>query len=213
MSNTIYTHLIRARLIGSIHNSQTVNVMHFGTNTNSVDIPDWNSRIQALCQAIVQCAVTHLLPVVSSDWTFQRVEAQLFHPIELDPVQAQVPLPNVGQGGPQGVTIAASLIQLRTGRDGRRGRGRLFLPPAGEANIAGGNWDAAWLAALTAFCLCLANNFGEPGGSSDFKLGVFSRKDAAALGGSVSGAFRDLVQLSPQALAASMRTRKVGRGS
>lgn len=205
---------IRARIIGTIHGSQTVNVLHFGTNTVIHDDPDPNATLQALCQAIIECVATHVLPVVTSDWTFNRVECAAFHPTELDPAVVQAPLPNVGGGGPQGCTFAASLINLRTGRDGRKGRGKIFLPPAGEGNIANGNWDAAWLAALTAFALCLAGKFSGANPSTAYRLGVLSRKDfSATIGGGFDNAFREVNQYSPQAVAATMSSRKIGRGA
>jgi hypothetical protein len=214
MSLTVYSTGARLRLIGSIHGSQTVNVLHFGSTQTLVDTLDWNNALQALAQAVAECALTHLIPVVTSDWTFLRTEAQLIAPIQLDPVVHTTPLPNVGQGGPQGATITASLIHLRCGRDGRAGRGKIYLPPAGEANLAGGDWDAAWLAALTAFALCLFNKFKEPGGTDPmWRIGVLSRKSFESVTGTWSNSFRDLVQLSPAQLASSMRTRKKGRGA
>jgi hypothetical protein len=213
MSTTVYPHGVRVRVIGEIHGSQTVNVLHFGTNTNSVDLNDWNTRIQVLCQAVAECIITHLLPVVTSDWKFLRTEGQKISTPVLDPVIVQTSLPNQGQGASQGATIMASLVHIRTGRDGRKGRGKIFLPPGGENHLNNGEWDALWLAALTAFLGCLASKFAHNTGSSDFKIGVLSRKDFEAVGGSFQSAFRDAEQLSPAVIASSMRTRKKGRGA
>lgn len=203
----------RVRIIGEIHGSQTVSVLHFGKFNADVDLPTLLGKLQVLAQAVALCAIENLLPVVTSDWTFLRTEAQLIAPFQTDPQVHQTPLPNVGQGGAQGVTIAASLIQVRTGRDGRKGRGRMFLPPAGENNIANGDWDAAWLLALTNFAICLSNKFGEPGGTEEWRFGVLSRKDFTAVGGTFANSFRLATQLAPQALAASMRSRKKGHGA
>lgn len=213
MAQTLFQDLARVRMIGSIHGSQTVNVLHFAKANADVDLPTLLGKLQILAQNVALCAVEHLLPIATDDWTFQRTEAQGVSPILTDPVVHQTPLPNVGAGGQQGVTIAASLIQIRTGRDGRKGRGRMFLPPSGESHIANGDWDAAWLLALTNFALCLAEKYGEPAGTEEWRLGVLSRRDFTAVGGTVANSFRPATQLAPQALAASMRTRKKGVGS
>lgn len=213
MSTTVYPHGVRIRIVGEIHGSQTNNVLHFGTNTNSVDLNDWNARIQLLCQAVAECVITHLLPVVTSDWKFLRTEGQKISAPVMDPVVHNTPLPNVGGGQAQGGTILASLVHIRCGRDGRKGRGKMFLPPGGENHLANGEWDAVWIAAVVAFLGCLASKFAHNTGTSDFKIGVLSRKDFEALGGTFQSAFRDAEQLSAVEVASSMRTRKKGKGA
>lgn len=213
MAQQVFQDLARVRIVGEIHGSETVNVLHFARFNSDVDLPTLLGKLQLLAQNVVECAIDNLLVGISSDWTFRRVEAQGVKPIATDPQIAQAPAGTNGAGGPQGVTIAASLIQLRSGRDGRKGRGRIFLPPAGEASIANGDWDAQWLLRLTNFCICLANKFGEPAGTEEWRIGILSRKDFNAVGGTVANSFRAATQLAPQALAASMRTRKKGVGA
>lgn len=213
MAAPLFQDLARVRLIGTIHGSQTVNVMHFAKTNADVDLPTLLGKLQTLAQNVAQCAITNLLPIASDDWSFLRTEAQGVSPIVTDPQIHQTPLPNGGSGGTQGVTIAASLIQIRSGRDGRKGRGRIFLPPSGESHISNGDWDAAWLLALTNFAICLAEKYGEPDGTEEWRLGVLSRKDFSAVGGTVANSFRPATQLAPQQIAASMRTRKKGVGS
>ena len=213
MSQTLYQDLARVRLIGEMHGSETVNVLHFAKPNVDVDLPTLLGKLQQLAQHVAVCAIENLLPVAADDWKFLRTEAQGVSPVATDPQVHQTPLPNVGSGGTQGVTIAASLIQIRTGRDGRKGRGRIFLPPSGESHIANGDWDAAWLLALTNFAICLGNKYFQPGGTEEWAIGVLSRKDFKAVGGTVANTFRPATQLAPQALAASMGTRKKGVGS
>jgi len=211
--STVFPHGARLRIIGEIHGSQTVNVLHFGNDIQDVDLPTAISRLGELAQDVVECVVTHLLPVVTVDWKFIRCEAQMITPFETDPVVVNAALPNVGGGGEQGVTISSTLVQLRTGRDGRKGRGRMFLPPGGENHIALGDWDALWLAAVVAFLGCMSDKFKETGGTSSWKWGVLSRKDFESVGGTWSNSFRVIQTATAQPLAASMRTRKKGRGA
>ncbi len=213
MAQQVFQDLARVRIIGEIHGSQTVTVLHFARFNSDVDLATLLGKLQVLAQNIVTCALDNLMLGISSDWTFKRVEAQGVSPLATDPQIAQAPAGTNGGGTAQGATIISSLVQVRSGRDGRKGRGRMFLPPAGEASIALGEWDAVWLLALTNFCICLAEKYGEPGGTEEWKLGILSRKDFKAVGGTVANSFRAATQLAPQALAASMRTRKKGIGS
>lgn len=213
MAQQVFQDLARVRIIGEIHGSETVNVIHFARFNSDVDLDTLLGKLQTLAQQVVTCVLDNLMIGVSSDWTFRRVEAQGVSPIATDAQSAQAPAGTNGGGTSQGVTIAASLVQVRSGRDGRKGRGRIFLPPAGEASIANGEWDAVWLLALTNFMLCLSEKFGVNGGTEEWKIGVLSRKDFKAVGGTVANSFRPATQLAPQALAASMRTRKKGVGA
>lgn len=205
---------IKARIIGSISGQDCIQVLHFGVNTPwNVDTVTVNGRLKELANAIKQCIVDVLLPGLSSDYFFHRVECQAIYPNLSDPVPNDAPVSVNGGGAVQGVNVAAQLINIRTGQGGRRGRGRNFWPPAGENVATGGAWEPAALAILAAFCACMAGKFIGPNPTTDFELGVYSRTIDNSIGQDFQDAFSKATEMLPQAAIATMGTRKMGKGS
>lgn len=202
----------RARILGTIHGQQTVNVLHFATNTQLNDGPQLDTELLALAAAILECVVDVFLPLVTSDWTVQQVQAQSIAPTLSDPVVASAPLASNGGGTSTNVGFASALINLRTGGAGRRGRGKIFLPPPGDAAITNGVIsDDAFFDGLTEMLTCLAGKFGDAG-TTNWKIGVLSRENLKAAGGTFDNSFRLITQMTPSRTIACMRSRKIGHG-
>lgn len=202
----------QARIIGVIHGQQTVNVMHFATNDAIEDEGALDTILLALATAIGECVVDTLLPAVSQDWTFQKADARRIYPTPSDPIIYTAPGGSVGELGVSSVSFAASLLNIRTGGGGRRGRGRVFLPPAGEAQIANSAIDGPTLVLLAAFAACVATKFMGADPDTPWHLGVYSRKNDSEVGGTFDNSFRVATQLSPVANVAVMGSRKIGHG-
>lgn len=203
----------QGRIIGRIHGQQTVNVMHFATNLVATDINQINAALERIVTALIECARTTLLPAVSSDWTLVRTEAHGIHPTRSDPIVATANAGEIGALSPTSVSFASSLLHIRTGIGGRRGRGRIFLPPAGESEINQSAIDPATGLLLVQFAACLAAKFGGPNPETEWRLGVLSTTDLKAQGGNFDNSFRVASQLTPGTIVAVMRSRKVGVGS
>lgn len=203
-----------ARIVGELHGSQTINVIHFGTNTVINDDDNLDDLLLQLATALLECTVETLLPGVTSDWTLIQCDARRIYPQPSDPIIATAPAGSVGERGPTSVSFASSLINKRTGGGGKRGRGRMFLPPAGEADITNSAIDGPTLLLLTAFAACLAGKFLGASPETAWRMGVFSQViNDQTVGGGFDNAFRVITQLSPKADVAVLRSRRKGHGA
>jgi hypothetical protein len=206
--------LAQCRIVGELHGQTTVNVFHLGTNNAALDDPSQlDTILLALAQAMRDCVVEFLLPAVTSDWRLVQVDARRILPTPGDPVLDTGSSSDVGELSPTSVSFAASLMSIRTGGGGRSGRGRVFLPPAGEAQIAASTIDGPTLALLAAFAACVATKFMGANPTSGWTLGVLSQKLLKAVGGNMNNAFRVAVSLNPVADVKRMSSRQKGKGS
>lgn len=203
----------RVVIKGRIHGSVTNNVLHFATNEVVNDGPTLDPLLLALATAVALCVIEQLLPAISSDWTFEECSAQSFTPTQSDPVVFTPNAGTNGTGAATNVSFAASLVNIRTGTGGRRGRGKMFLPPAGDAQITNSLLTQPPMDAIVAFLQCVAAKFHPVNGTEDWVLGVFSRKDFTSVGGTFDNSFRPATQLTPNQIVATMHSRKIGIGS
>lgn len=204
-----------ARLRGSIHGQETVNVMHFATNSalgGGADV----ALLIALATAIMQCVESVLLPAVTSDWNVTDVETQYIGTViptsTTDPVAVGPVGAGVGQLSATSVSFAATLIQLRSGINGKRGRGRWFLPPPGEAQVSQSTIDDPSLTLMVQFLNCLLGKFRLPGATEPFELGVYSRKNGGNNFSNFNTAFSPVKTLSVVNKLAVISRRRVGHG-
>lgn len=204
--------LFQVRVKGFQEGQETNNVLHFLCTTASSDVE------LHLIKVLIACFVEHLLPQWSSAWTldtvvWKRVSPTLSPDFITPPDEAAIGA-LVTDALP---TFNAALASIRTAQGGRSKRGRMYLAGIPESATTGSRFNltnATWLA-IVAFLACVATKFidNEPIGSDQFKLGVYSRK----LGGSTFPynlvGFTPAVSIDSVALIATMRSRKVGRGS
>lgn len=202
----------QARIIGELHGQQTVNVLNFATNTQPND-NDFSAMLIALAEAIKDCIAETLLPAVTSNWTFKRVEAQMLTPIKTNPLLVTGTNDEVGQLSVTSVSFAASLVTIRTNFGGRSGAGRFFLPPPGEGEISNSEMDGATLALLALFVACVATKFMSNDATTPWRLGVLSRKLAGPTLANFDAGFHEAVGLSPHSTIAVMRSRRKGHGN
>lgn len=198
----------QGRIIGEIHGQQTVNVMNFATNSQIADQAQLDTLLLQLAAAMLDCVLTTLLPAVSIDWKVVQCDAKRIYPVASDPILATAPANSVGQLGVASVSFAASLARLRTGGGGRRGQGRQFLPPPGEAQTVNSEMDGPTLTLITAYLTCVAGKFMGVGRTTDWLLGVYSRTNDAATLGTFDNSFREVTSLNPVVKLACIRSRK-----
>lgn len=201
-----------ARIVGRMHGQTVINVFHFATNTVLNDGDNLDTVLLELAEALLDCARTTLLPAVTEDYQLVQCDAKRIYPTPSDPIIATATTDDIGSRGFTEVSFAASLLNLRTGGGGRRGRGRKFLPPPGSGDITGSQVDPAVLLLLAQFATCMAGKFLGSSPSTAWRLGIFSRTNRAASGGSFDNSFRLVTQLSPKTDVAVMRSRRLLNG-
>ena len=203
------------RVIGEIHGQTTNNVMHFATNANISD-NDGSTLMLQLLAALVACIETTLLPAVTADWNFTAAVGQyvgtVIPTVTTDPFVQGPAGSGQGQLGATSVSFSASLAHVRSGIGGRRGRGRMFLPPPGEAQVAASVMDDPTLDLVIAYLTCVAGKFLGVGATTDWRFGVYSRKIGQNNFNNFNNAFFEAKQLTASNTLAVIGRRKKGRG-
>jgi len=202
----------QCRIIGEIHGQQTVNVMHFVTHDSIDDEGALDTILLALATAMLECVLTTLLPAVTSDWKCIRTDAKRISPAASDPQIATAPADSVGELSATSASFISSLVNVRTGGGGRQGRGRIFLPPAGEGEIANSALDGPTLILITAFLTCVAEKFMGASPTTPWHLVILSRKHLSGVGATYDNSVREVTSLNPVADVAVLGSRKKGRG-
>lgn len=205
----------RVVIKGLIHGEEYNNVLHFATNTVVNDGTELETLLRQLADAVQQCVAEVLINAATEDWSYTLTEATAIAPSLGDPITSTNPVVTAGVTGPQGIGFGATLVQVRTGTGGRKGRGRMFLPPGPEAMATAGEWDPALLALVAQFCACMAGKFIGAGATTPWRLGVLSRKDMGTppSPANFNAAFREATSLVPQKIIAKMGSRQKGKGS
>lgn len=208
-----WTQGCRVRILGKIHGQDTVNVLHFATNTVINDNLERDTLILQLLAQILACVTDQLRGAVTQDWELRALEGTAIAPVLSDPQLSAAPAGTVGTLGPCSASFIASLVTIRTGVGGKTHRGRFFLPPAGEANTTASLVDDDILTQLNNFLICLAGKFIGAGASTPWRIGVLSRKTFANSAANFDAAFTEATSLTVSKEAAIMGSRKVNRGS
>lgn len=190
----------------------TNNVWYFmaATGIDDVDL--------RLIQAIWECFVDNLLPVLSSSWALEKITYMKVSPT-IGPEFTHIPQGTVsGAGNGQALpSFNSAVVSLRTLEGGRRKRGRFYLAGIPESATLNSSFDpgnAFWLG-LIAFCLCMAGKFlpQDPQPVNTFIWMVYSRANGGnALPHGAAG-FTPIAEITPNSLVGTTRSRKVGRGA
>jgi len=207
-----YAFHAQVRIKGSLHGQQTINVLNFATNTQINDPLDLPAFFKQLADDVSSCVQTALLPGVTVDWSFLGCDVRQTAPVVGDVVDGTAPAEVVGALSATSVSFAASLMQIQTGGGGKSGRGRLFLPPPGEAEIESSSMSAPAQQALLNFAFCLVGKFIN-NATTPWRLGVLSRKKVNNVLPAIDDRFREATNLVVKPDLASIRSRKKGHGS
>lgn len=204
----------QVRIVGRIEGQETNNILYFRCVSGQGD----DDVALHLIQALLQCVIDNLLPVLTSAWTLERIVWKKVFP-QLGPEIISVPQGQAAGAGPSAAlpSFASVVFSIRTQFGGRSKRGRMYLPGIPEAATNGSAIDptGAFWAGLIGFALCFISKFvtGDPPGSNQWQSMVYSRK----LGGSTfplgNNGFEAVTEFVPNSLLGTTRSRKVGRGS
>lgn len=199
MPNSLDGQLYQVRLKWRLHQQQCLNVLNFLAR-GSQDV-DTN-----LIQPIINCIVTHLLPVLTNQITLEAVDWKVITGTVAQEGVHTLTTGNVGALSGDGLpSTNACVLTLKTVRSGRSGRGRMFLPGIAESSQANSSVDATFIAAAVAFLACMITAFfnSDPLHTPFFHWMLRSRKLNTTF--QITGG-------EPKAIVATMRSRKVGRG-
>lgn len=203
---------VQLRMVGRIHGQTTNNVLNFATQTQIQDAASQDALILALLTAFLACVSEQLVGAISSDWTLDYVDARAIFPAPGNPIQLIPQAAVVGTNGPTSHSFAASLVKIRGEVGGRKAQGKMFLPPPGEATTTNSLADQSVIDQLVEFITCVAGKFIGNAASTDWRLGVLSRKTMGANIQNYNLAFTPAVGLTPKREAAICGRRRIGRG-
>lgn len=200
------------RVIGVQEEQETDNVMHFVEDTATADV-ELN-----LILALATCFLEHLVPVTSAAWALKELRWKRVSPT-LGPEFVTVPTGTlVGAGNAAALpTFSSVAVDKRSLLGGRTHRGRFHLPGIPEAGTINSKLDkthAFWLG-VVAFVACVAEKFinvGEPLGSDQFSLAIYSRKVGGKTLPYGAAGFTPVSQLIPSEVIGTTNSRKLGRG-
>lgn|SRR5215212_2592410 len=205
--------LWEVRLNGRLEGQQTTNVYHFRSIGPDDDVGT------NLVAVIVQCFIDNLLPILSHNWSFENATYQKVGPTLGIQVVNAIVGSNVGEISGDSLPSYCAVVFSKTGEvGGKSHRGRMYLAGIPESASTGSSipTDGIFWAAAIAYVACIALHFINPAIgsiSNHFEFVVYSRK----LGGShmpyTDAGVTKVLKFEPSQLLATMRSRKVGRGS
>lgn len=201
-------------LQGTIENQQCENVLYFRCNVATDDVEG------DLIRAIVHCFLTHLVPVMGSTYKFVRALGKRVTPDVGPDVEGGAVGAEVTIGGAEGdaePSFVSALVSIQTERGGRSGKGRMFIPGVPEEATTASfiNPGAAFWLGLVAYVACVVEAFThvEPFAPvQHWSIGVMSRKIGGVKPPFNALGFSPATKLTPKALLATTRSRKIGHG-
>jgi hypothetical protein len=207
------THIAEATIIGKINDEDYRNRIHFSTETM-----EWDTNglqlLTTLCTELSADVVSGFLGALSNEFQFIGVAAKRIAPDTSDIVEV---FTDAGPGGVAGQALPSfncMLAHKKSGKGGRKGRGRMFLPPPLEAHADKGKLIAAGVAVIEEFLDGLRTHFIGAGGSSVWSLGVLNNVyDNATPPNITDRNWFPSAALVADDLIAVQRRRKIGRGS
>lgn len=203
----IYVVVVKGKVDGQDYR----NVLHFGGDTNAND-GAWDPILLALAQAVMECYIQVLLPGLSNQVSISEVTAKRIYPALTDEVSYSTGNGPGAQAAQALPSFCAVKVELRTGSGGKRNRGRMFLPPPLESNVANSVFAAGGADLFTAFLVCIAGKFIGASATSEYRLGVLSRA-AMKAGSTAQAAFKPVTNYVVSNVIGVMRRRKLGTGS
>jgi hypothetical protein len=200
------------RIIGEMHGSEIINVMHFGTNTAVTDAGATNELLLALATAVLACAVEKLIPTVTSDYQLIKVDAKVITGTTHEEAEVQPNQATIGALSPASTSFIATLLNIKTGGGGRSGRGKKFLPPPGETESANSSMSAPTLNLVLEFIACVVGKFVGASATEDWRFGILSQKLYKSSNKNFDTSFREATTITVNPVLAKMGSRKKGRG-
>jgi hypothetical protein len=208
-----FSDIAQVRIVGSLQGQRCINVLHFASETVINDATELDTLLLELANAMLQCVVDTLLPAVTSDYTLLRIDVKSLFGVDNPEASVQPEGAAVGALSPVSASLLASLVNIKTAGGGKRGRGKIFLPPCGEAEMTSSSIDPGTVTLIIAFLTCVAGKFIGANKTTSWFFGVFSKKNLQAPGGNMNTAFRKATTMTVNSTVAKMGSRKKGVGA
>jgi hypothetical protein len=203
-----FARVVEITVKGRLHNQETNNVWHFGTNTV-------NPNYIQLMLDIIDC-LRVWRAMFSDQLTIEKLTARELFPVPLDEIEHTPNPALVGSGLPALPSFNAALITLSTGLGGRSNRGRKFMPGVIGNDVSSGRISATGLAKWQSFITCMIGKFISNTANVDdvpFHLCVLSRKNAGVNYATAGTAAVPVKAMQIKDVVATMHSRKIGVGS
>jgi hypothetical protein len=186
-------------------NVQIINVFHLLAVTPLCTalaiVNDWRSALEG-----------HWRNLIGSGSQIQRYQCFNLVPFQTDVYDVTVSLGGLGGVGTM-PPLVAGIFTWRTGRIGRRYRGRTYLGGIAPADISGGNLHPSFVSGRAkTFCDQLLARWGPAGTSNDIRFGVWSRVIGHQQPPHDKTGLTTVQSYTIQPALGSMGTRRVGRG-
>jgi len=198
----------------TLHGQQCINTLWF-LHPGELGTPDWAEELRQLCLAIIECAVTHLLPGLSSQVTFTSVTATLHGAGAVQQHVEPFPANSVGALGESLPVQSAATVTFYSPFVGKSWRGGNRVAGVPEANHAQSILSGVPVAAILAFYACLLTKFKWDTRTENWAWVIFSRKhgfvspSTYTLGEETTA---PVVQTVVRDVVGSQNTRKLRRG-
>ena len=207
--------VVRLDLVGFAGGQNVIVTHHFRYKTASASDSGLITAWSSTCQS-------PWLGLVNPSYNLVQLEAVQAWPGPLDnqrgPTIVNKNLPGVAAlAGDQSPPWLAEDIRIFTTGRGRSRHGRFFVWVCTEACFSGDNLVAPYLALRSAYLTALDAAFGPGGSSTDYELGVYSRKFAYLPNthppqfnpsATISQVFRAMSSLSPAGVLTTQRSRR-----
>lgn len=213
--NFVAQGLVLVSLKGFIHQQLAVNTFWFVLPGELGNI-DWPAKLQELATTVLQCAITNLLPGLSSEFALNTCTARRMDVAEKLEAFAVPPANSVGALGEALPSTNAVVCSLRTPFLGKSRRGRVYIAGAPEGTQAISQVGGVTPVQLAAFFACLLTNFKWDTGSEDFKWVVYSRKTGYTPPSTYTMELQDFAPVSNvlvRSVLGTQRSRRIGSGA
>lgn len=206
--------VVQVVIRGKLEQQDCLNILYFQANDVIQDI------LVALLAKVAACIMQFLVPVLSSQYTLERIVGRVVAPA-VGPDTWWTPGVNdvvqgaLATGG--STSFVSAVVSIRTTRAGPTGRGRMFIGGVAEAATLNSyiNKEHPMWAGLIAFVDCLLSQFHSNNDPVQAPLswGIMSRKLGGQKPPFVVGGFAGVIYAAPNHALGSTNSRKVGRGS
>lgn len=210
---TNYPAYYEARVKGTLHGSETINVWHFGGANNPANNDALVLALTELANAIIQCVIDFWIPATTQDWTLEGVDVKRLWPTPSDPIEIAAPAATVGQRQAVNASFETIVLRLRSGVGGKRNRGRKFMPPPGDADITNSVMNSDPVNDfMSQFILCMKNKFVGAGRSEEFALVVLSPTTLREQPNNYQASTVDVLHMIIEQRLTHLHSRKLGVG-
>lgn len=208
-----WANISEAVIIGTVAGQEYRNVLHFGSDVQIND-DSFAVALNQLCDDINGNMISNILNATGATVQFTAIQAKVIWPAPSAAVEVAISVvPNTGRrAGDLLPSFNAQLIKKLTARAGRSFRGRMFLPPPVESDVAGNLITPEQHGRLITVTTDMTGAFIGGNRSSDFQLGVLQRHANGQPFPLAANALHDLIALNPVDLVAVLRRRKQGVG-